>query len=108
MYASSAGVTRGCDSGLPYSGHQNSSHRNPIAPVAMNAHSQPQVSVIHGTTIGVTSAPTLVPALKIPVAVARSRLGNHSATILIEPGKFPASPSPSANRAAMKPAADAL
>jgi hypothetical protein len=39
------------------------------------------VSVIQGTAIGTTSAPTLVPELKIPVASARSFFGNHSATV---------------------------
>ena len=34
------------------------------------------------------------PALKIPVANARSFFGNHSATLLIAAGKLPASPSP--------------
>src|ERR1044071_7097912 len=70
----------------------------------MNAHRHPQVSAIHGTTSGATTAPTLVPALKIPVASARSRLGNHSATVLTAPGKFPDSPTPSSARAALKPA----
>ena len=68
-----------------------------------NAHCHPQLIAIHGTTSGATIAPTFVPALKIPVASARSRLGNHSATVLIAAGKFPASPSPSANRAAENP-----
>ena len=54
--------------------HQNASQRNPSAPVAMNAQCQPHVSVIHGTTSGVISAPMLVPELKMPVASARSRL----------------------------------
>ena len=39
----------------------------------MNAACQPQCSAIHGTMIGVTIAPTFEPALKIPVANARSR-----------------------------------
>ena len=52
------------------------------------------------------AAPTFVPELKIPVASARSRFGNHSATALIEAGKLPASPSPSANRARLNPATD--
>jgi len=71
----------------------------------MNAHGQPHVRTIHGTTSGVTMAPVLVPALKIPVASARSRLGNHSATVLIAPGKLADSPSPSSARAAENPAA---
>ena len=73
----------------------------------MKAQYQPNWIVIHGTTSGVTSAPTFVPELKMPVASARSRLGNHSATVLIEAGKLPASPKPSATRASMKPATDA-
>src|SRR5437764_1412584 len=43
----------------------------------MNAHSQPKRTVTNGTTIGVTIAPTFVPALKMPVASARSRRGNQ-------------------------------
>ncbi len=78
-----------------------------MTPVATNAQYQPQVSVIHGTTSGVASAPTFVPELKIPVASARSRLGNHSAVALIAAGKFPASPMPRAKRAAMNPATEA-
>src|SRR5436305_218961 len=45
------------------------------------------------------------PALKIPVANARSRPGNHSATVLIDAGKLPDSPRPSANLAALNPSA---
>src|SRR5204863_8397132 len=60
-----------------------------------------------GTTAGVMMAPTLVPALKIPVASARSLRGNHSATVLIDAGKLPDSPRPSRNLAARKPATDA-
>ena len=52
---------------------------------------------------GATSAPTLVPALKMLVANARSRFGNHSATALIADGKLPASPRPRAARAVMNP-----
>ena len=46
-----------------------------------------------------------VPELKIPVASARSFWGNHSATVLIDAGKLPASPKPSAKRASANPAA---
>src|SRR5215212_11194716 len=77
------------------------SHVNESAPVQMKAKRQPNVVAIHGTTSGVTTAPTFVPALKIPVASARSRAGNHSATVLIDEGKFPDSPRPSAKRAAL-------
>ena len=54
---------------------------------------------------GVISAPMLVPELKMPVAKARSLRGNHSATVLIDAGKLPASPRPSRKRASAKPAA---
>src|SRR5690625_4886546 len=56
-----------------------------------------------GRTSGMIVAPTLVPELKIPVAKALSFLGNHSATVLIQEGKFPASPIPKPNRAIEKP-----
>src|SRR5215204_3086111 len=65
----------------------------------MKAHDQPMWSAIHGTSSGAAIAPTLLPALKIPVANARSRFGNHSAVALIAPGKFADSPRPSAARA---------
>src|SRR5688572_33093426 len=102
MCASSAGEIPGCSVGLLYSGSQNATHVNPATPVTMNAHCQPQVSAMIGTTAGAMMAPTFEPALKIPVAVARSFFGNHSAVVLIAAGKFPASPMPSAKRAAMK------
>jgi len=48
-------------------------------------------------------APTLEPALKIPVAKALSFFGNHSAVVLMAEGKFPDSPKPSPKRAIEKP-----
>ena len=71
----------------------------------MKAHCQPHRSVIHGTSNGVRIAPVFVPALKIPVARARSFCGNHSATVLMEPGKMADSPRPSIARANEKPVA---
>jgi hypothetical protein len=47
--------------------------------------------------------PMLVPELKIPVAVDRSLVGNHSATALIAAGMLPASPSPRKKRAMPNP-----
>ena len=38
--------------------------------------------------------PTAVPALMMPMAVERSRMGNHSATALVAAGKAPPSPMP--------------
>src|ERR1700732_70572 len=78
------------------------SQTNPSAPVRRNAERQPQCEAIRGAISVVTIAPPLVPALKIPVANDRSFLGNHSATHLMLAGKTPASPNPSAKRAAAK------
>src|SRR5438270_8834283 len=78
------------------------SQTNPRAPVKRKVERQPQREAIHGARSGVTMAPTLVPALKMPVAKARSFFGNHSATDLMLAGKTPASPKPKAERAAAK------
>ena len=45
------------------------------------------------------TAPMAVPALMIPIAVERSRTGNHSATALVAAGKPPPSPAPRRKRA---------
>ena len=82
------------------------SQAKPSTPVRMNAQYQPNCTVIHGTVIGVITAPMFVPALKMPVANARSLRGNHSATVLIAAGKLPDSPMPSRKRTKMKPATD--
>src|SRR3989442_15819144 len=76
---------------------------NPIAPVATNAARQLQVRTIQGTRTGVMMAPTFVPALKMPVVRARSFLGNHSATVLIEAGELAPPPRPRAKRGTPKP-----
>src|ERR1035438_2104079 len=46
-----------------------------------NAHRQPNSSVSHGTRSGARIAPAFDPELKTPEANARSRFGNHSATV---------------------------
>src|ERR1700674_1965235 len=102
MYSSSALERRGCSSGFRYRKNQKINQTNPRVPVSRKAERQPQCEAIHGATSGVTIAPTLVPALKMPVASERSFLGNHSATHLMLAGKTPASPNPSARRAAAK------
>ena len=48
--------------------------------------------------MGAATAPMFAPELNIPVASARSFLGNHSATVFIAAGKFPASPRPNKPR----------
>src|SRR4051795_6691584 len=82
------------------------SHTKPMAPVSTNAGRQPQRAAISGTAMGATMAPMLVPALKMPVASARSLFGNHSATVLIDAGKLAASPTPSMKRASPNVTAD--
>jgi len=100
---SSAGLTRLERSGISYISHHAMSQMNPSDPVAMNAAGHPNVTVSHGTTAGDATAPTFAPALNIPVASARSRLGNHSVIALIAAGKFPDSASPRKPRATPKP-----
>ena len=56
--------------------------------------------------MGAMIAPTFVPALKMAVANARSRFGNHSATALMADGKLPPSATPRKVRAAKKPATE--
>jgi hypothetical protein len=82
---------------------QKISQIRPTAPVMINAHCQPIVIAMIGTTMGAIMAPILVPELKIPVASALSFLGNHSAVVLIAAGKLPASGTPSAARATPNP-----
>ena len=48
---------------------------------------------------GVTTAPTSTPALKMPVAKARSLFGNHCATAVSPAGYAPPSPNPRRMRA---------
>src|SRR5918912_870304 len=78
----------------------------PMVPVRMKASCQPYVTAIQGTASGAAIAPTFEPELKMPVASARSFFGNHSATVLIEAGKLPASPRPRKKRAMPKPKAE--
>src|SRR5215831_10644373 len=47
---------------------------------------------------GAITAPTAVPALMIPMAVARCEGLNHSATARVAAGKLPPSPAPKRNR----------
>src|SRR5882724_2970255 len=98
------GLMGGWADGLRYNASQRNSHKNPSDPVTTNAQRQPQFSAISGTMSGVRIAPVLVPALKMPVARARSSLGNHSPTVLMAPGKLADSPRPRSARAAEKAA----
>ncbi len=57
--------------------------------------------------IGTASVePSAVPALKMPTARARSRIGNHSAAAFTPPGITAASAAPSAKRATWNPKTD--
>jgi len=88
---------------MSYTIIHNTNHINPKDPVMMKAHRHPHASVMNGTDNGATIAPMLVPELKMPVASARSFLGNHSAVDLIAAGKLPDSVRPNAPRTQMKP-----
>jgi hypothetical protein len=65
----------------------------------MNAIRQPNVTAMTGTINGVRIAPTFEPALKMPIASARSRCGNHSLAAASAAGNAPASPIASGMRA---------
>src|SRR5260221_3217308 len=106
MCASSDADTRGCSCGRRYIGIQKTSQINPTAPVTMNADCQPKFSASHGTIIGAAIAPTFEPALTNPIAIARSFLGNHSASVLVAAGYAGDSVTPSSPRANPKPHAD--
>ena len=82
---------------------QPTTHSSVSTPVAMKAMRQPNMAAIHGTASGVMIAPTLEPALKMPMASARSRLGNHSLVAASAAGKVPASPSAISRRAPISP-----
>src|SRR3954453_20909274 len=97
----------GCCSGLWYTFSQKINQTKPSAPVATNADCQPHLLAIQGTTSGTITAPIFAPELKIPVAWARSLLGNHSATVLMHAGKFAASPNPRNARATPNAKAEA-
>src|SRR5829696_2439478 len=103
MYSSSVFESFGSPSGRLYMINQNASQMNPSAPVIIKASYHPHATTISGTINGVASAPIFVPELKMPVASARSFFGYHSETVLIDAGKFPASPRPKRKRATMKP-----
>src|SRR5204863_7147750 len=62
------------------------------------AECHPKWLVNKGTISGAITAPVFEPPFIMPVASARSRRGNQSATVLIAAGKFAASPSPRLRR----------
>ncbi|MCY1542869.1 hypothetical protein D9M68_786420 [compost metagenome] len=66
--------------------NQNASQTAPSEAITRNAACQPQACRISGSMIGVSIAPTLVPALKMPVAMARSLAGNQMRVVLTHAG----------------------
>ena len=86
--------------------HQSVRLMAPITGVTRKHVRQPYMAAIQTKAGGPIIVATLEPALKMPVAKARSRLGNHSETALIAAGKLPLSPSPSMPR--QKPSCVAL
>src|SRR5581483_11653086 len=83
--------------GTKYESRHHAVHKRPSAPESTKI--QRQVAKLRMTAIrgGAMTAPTDVPALIIPIAVARSLVGNHSATARVAAGKPPPSPIPSRN-----------
>src|SRR4051812_13044754 len=75
------------------------SHNALKTPVVRKAYCQcvPSRETIIGMIVGARIAPTFDPALKMPVAKARSFFGNHSPTVLMAAGKLPDSPEPRPN-----------
>ena len=63
-----------------------------------NVGRQPQVVASQAMKGGDRAPPTAAPVLKMPMASARSRTGNHSAIAFAAPGQLPASPNPSTKR----------
>src|SRR3954471_13235213 len=81
------------------------SHRKPRQPVTRNAGRQlPNQRFADRTMNGATAPPRAEPLSNIATAQARSFAGNHSATALVAAGQLQASPAPSRNRKARKPA----
>src|SRR5712692_2982088 len=79
------------------------SQKNPSVPVRTNAgRHPPQWAYGSGTSATAIAAPKDDPLSKSATAQPRSRRGNHSATALVAPGQFAASPTPSRNRSAQK------
>src|SRR6185503_1678520 len=84
MNAFSSGVMNRFVAGGRYSLSQIHAQRNPMAPVMKKTQRQPSLSAMNAISGGATTAPRLAPVLKSPNAIARSRAGNHSATVLPE------------------------
>src|SRR5208337_4384869 len=89
--------------GFLYTSDQTSTQEKPMAPTTTKEGRHPQYITMMGTMIGAVIAPTLLPALKMPVARARSLAGNHSDTALMEAGKLPPSARPRQAPATLKP-----
>src|SRR3954469_23235082 len=62
----------------------------------------PRWTMMYGAMV----APSVAPSVYRPIAVARSRAGNHDDTTFVDPGQFPASPKPRLNRQAPSDIAD--
>src|SRR5215475_6563954 len=85
-------------SARPYHQFHHRAHSKPNAPVRTKIHRQVAWERTMAISGGAITAPPAVPALMIPIAVARSLVGNHSATTRVAAGKPPPSPVPSRNR----------
>src|SRR3954447_2533042 len=68
----------------------------------MNVVCQPYERLSQTISGGARMEPIAAPLLKIAMPKARSRMGNHSATVLAAPGQFPASPNPRTKRKTLR------
>src|SRR5882724_2126661 len=84
--------------GERYENCHHAVHSSPIPPANTKIQRQVEYKRIVAMRGGATTAPTAVPELTMPIAVARSFVGNHSATARVAAGKPPPSPMPSRNR----------
>ena len=80
--------------------HHDATQTAPISPETTNGPRQPRYFASQTVSGGATTAPRLAPPMATPIAIARSRPGNVSATAFAAPGKQPPSPIPRRNRQA--------
>src|SRR5215469_17455063 len=88
------------DGGTKYDRCHQTVQTTPMAPVIKKMARQEEIARMPAIIGGATTAPTAVPPLMIPIAVARSLTENHSATARVAAGNPPPSPRPSRNRLA--------
>src|ERR1700733_3608725 len=102
MNATSSDFTRGWLCRGWYTRSQTKSQTKPRSPENMKADLHPKARAIQGMARAANAPPKEEPLSKMATAMLRSRLGNHSATVLLAPGQLTPSPTPSRKRKAAK------